>query len=305
MLSYWKFHRLKLLSIITCAHAGLLSYLLAGALKPLDEFVILDILGEGGSAMMAFIWICLILKSRPAGRVTTLLTAGLGCVFFSLWMDFLDEFMQLPEALHWDHWLESTPMPIGLLLLTIGLYHWHREQLGLNQQMRKRERLFREHLHFDTLTPLSSADYLKRQIELERKRYLETQQTFSLIVVDMNDFAVLNRVHGHAEGDRVLQAVSQLLIMNLRQHDLLCRLAGDRFVALLPNTGTFLAQTLAQELERAVRHFAYKSQSHGETLTLSITAAVCIAGDESAEQVLERLQSALAQAKQDTLRRAA
>ena len=40
-------------------------------------------------------------------------------------------------------------MPVGMILLTLGIYHWHREQLAINGQMEKRERLFREHRLFD------------------------------------------------------------------------------------------------------------------------------------------------------------
>ena len=49
----------------------------------------------------------------------------------------------------------------------------------------------------------------------------------------------------------MLQAVSHVLLLNLRHRDLLCRLAGDRFVVLLPNTGAREAQLLAEELRLA------------------------------------------------------
>ena len=84
------------------------------------------------------------------------------------------------------------------------------------------------------------------------------------MLVDLDDFAPFNRNHGHAEGDRVLQAVSQLLLLNLRHCDLLCRLAGDRFVALLPGTGEAQAWRIAGELENAVRYYAHKSVPQGE-----------------------------------------
>ncbi|RMM93031.1 GGDEF domain-containing protein, partial [Pseudomonas savastanoi] len=189
-------------------------------------------------------------KSRPAGRVTNYLSTGLSCVFFSWWIDALDEFIRLPSHIQWGHWLESGPMPIGLILLTLGIYHWHREQLAISAQMEKRERGFREHRLYDKLTPLGSADYLKRQLVVSLEESLCQQQPLSLLVLDVDDFSAINNAFGHAEGDEVLSALSHLLVLNLRRQDLLCRLAGDRFVVLLPNTGESQAKLLALELQQ-------------------------------------------------------
>ena len=297
MSSLLHLHRLKLAALLLAANLALLLHLAAGDLKPMAEWVWLDILGEGGSALLALAWLVLILKSRPAGRVSSLLALGLGCVFFSWWVDALDEFIRLPDSLTWDSWLESAPMPIGLLLMTVGLYHWHHEQLAISAQLEKRERLFREHRLFDKLTPLGAAEYLRRQLQLSLQ-HAEQAQPLSLVAVDLDNFSALNQRFGHAEGDAVLQAISQQLLLNLRCRDLLCRLAGDRFVVLLPNTGETLARQLAGELQQAVAHLAHKTRQHGERLHLSATVAVVMAVDEDPQTLLQRLNLALARAKQ-------
>ncbi len=291
-------HRLKLAALLLAANAALLLHLGAGDLKPMSDWVWLDILGEGGSALLCLVWLGLVLKSRPAGRVTNFLAIGLGLVFLSWWVDALDEFILLPDAISWDHWLESAPMPLGLLLLTLGIYHWHREQLAISAQMEKRERLFREHLLFDKLTPLNTADYLRRQLQQSLAEARAAQQPLSLVILDLDDFSQINRLHGHAEGDRVLQALTQLLLLNLRHRDLLCRLAGDRFVVLLPNTGAREAQLLAEELRLAVAHLAYKARAHGERLQLQASTAAVMALQDDADGLLQRLNLALAKAKQ-------
>lgn len=291
-------HRLKLAALLLAANAALLLHLGAGDLKPMSDWVWLDILGEGGSALLCLVWLGLVLKSRPAGRVTNFLAIGLGLVFLSWWVDALDEFILLPDAINWEHWLESAPMPLGLLLLTLGIYHWHREQLAISAQMEKRERLFREHLLFDKLTPLNTADYLRRQLQQSLAEARAEQQPLSLVILDLDDFSQINRLHGHAEGDRVLQALTQLLLLNLRHRDLLCRLAGDRFVVLLPNTGAREAQLLAEELRLAVAHLAYKARAHGERLQLQASTAAVMALQDDADGLLQRLNLALAKAKQ-------
>ncbi len=190
-------HRLKLTALFLAANLGLLLHLAAGDLKAVAEWVWLDIVGEGGSTLLSLVWLGLILKSRPAGRVTNLLAIGLSCVFFSWWIDLLDEFIRLPDSITWDHWLESAPMPVGLLFLTYGMYHWHHEQLAISQQMEKRERLFREHRLFDKLTPLGGADYLRKQLQLSLQQSARDQQPLSLVVVDINHFDGINQRYGH------------------------------------------------------------------------------------------------------------
>ncbi|WP_084332393.1 GGDEF domain-containing protein [Pseudomonas chlororaphis] len=297
MFSVLKPHRWKLATLLLAANLGLLLHLACGELKAVSEWVWLDIIGEGGTALLALIWLGLVLKSRPAGRVTNYLALGLSCIFFSWWIDSLDEFIRLPDSIAWDHWLESAPMPVGMVLLTIGIYHWHREQLAISAQMEKRERLFREHRLFDKLTPLGGADYLKRQLADSLQDSQRQQQPLSLLALDLDNFAAINQDFGHAEGDAVLQALSHLLL-NLRRQDLLCRLAGDRFVVLLPNTGESQARLLAQELQQAVRSLAHKSRQHGERLQLSACTAVVMALDETPDGLLKRLNLALARAKQ-------
>ncbi|SDT08519.1 diguanylate cyclase (GGDEF) domain-containing protein [Halopseudomonas litoralis] len=298
MTSMLAMHRFKLAGLLIAAHTGLLLHLLAGEIKPLAVWDWLDIAGEGGSAVLLLTWTGLLLKSRPAGYVTNLLFFGLACLFFSLFMDTVDEFIVLPDAVAWDGWLESGPMPLGFALLTMGIFHWHREQLAINEQMRNRERVFREHRQFDKLTPLGDANYLKTQFQLALTEAEKDRQPLSMIMLDLDGFSRVNREYGHGEGDRLLQVLTQLLLLNLRQHDLLCRLAGDRFVIVLPHTGERQAQVLAGEVGEAVRSLAYKSSRHGERVDLSASVVALMARDEDADTLLQRLNIAMARAKQ-------
>jgi len=123
-------------------------------------------------------------------------------------------------------------------------------------------------------------------------------QPLSLLALDIDNFAAINQAFGHAEGDAVLQALSHLLLLNLRRQDLLCRLAGDRFVVLLPNTGESQARLLALELQQAVQGLAHKTRQHGERIHLSASTAVVMAVEEAPDALLKRLNLALARAKQ-------
>jgi len=273
--------------------SGLYVYLLVGDIKPWGIIKWLDVLAEAGTTILALFWLVLLLRSRPAGRVTSLLALGLSCFVFSWWMDFIDEFIKIPADIFWDNWLESLPIPIGLVLLTFGIFHWHKEELAISAQMVKRERVFREHRLFDALIPLGGAGYLREQLKLALKEARIEQQPLSLVAIDIDDFSKINHTFGHQEGDQVLQSITQLLLLNLREQDLLCRLAGDRFIAVLPNTNAREAETIALELQNAIASLAYKTTQLGQRIQLSASTAVTVGMQEEANTLLKTLNSKL------------
>ncbi|SFV16039.1 GGDEF domain-containing protein [Pseudoduganella namucuonensis] len=222
-----------------------LPYALNGALKAAHLWKWLDIFCEGGTAAMAGIWFLITLSSRPGGLVTRLLALGLAAIMLGSWADCLDEVYSVSKDALWDNWLEAL-MPLGMLTLTVGMYHWRQEQFSLNEHLQKRERLFRDHRAFDRLTQLAGAGYLRSQIRLEHER--NPSQPCALVLLDIDGFHRINRAHGQKEGDRVLQAVGHMLLLNLRNQDLLCRYAGDRYALLLPGTDAAEADELAAHL---------------------------------------------------------
>lgn len=294
MLTCFRTHALTLCILGLTANLGLQLYLAVGQLKPWSELNGIDVAGEGGTAALALAWLVMLLRSRPSGRVTRLLAWGLGLMCFSWWMDFLDEFIQMPVDAIWDNWLETAPMPVGVLLLTLGLYHLHLEQKAISLQMQKRERVFREHRLFDHLTPLNNAQYLRQQLQALLG---ERQGPLCLVGLDLDDFSALNQRYGMPEGDAVLQGLTQLLLLNLRDQDLLCRLAGDRFVVLLPATTEQQARQMANALQQAVQSWAYYSPRFQERIPLHASVAMVMAFNDDPDRLLQRLNIALATSK--------
>ncbi|HWV15263.1 MAG TPA: diguanylate cyclase, partial [Cellvibrio sp.] len=276
----------------------LLAGLAIGAIKSWSIINWLDFFGEGIAAVLTLLWLLLILQSRPAGRVTHYLALGLSCVFWAQLQDFLDEIIMFPKNTPWVHWVESGLMPLGLSLLTLGIYYWHKEQLVISAQLCKRERLFREHQSMDFTTSLGAASYLRKQLEIQIEAHQKQQSPISLLFIDIDNFSHINRQYGSQEGDRLLQELSELILLNIRRCDLLCRYAGDRFALLLPNTGNIMAETLARELGNAVRHFAFKTSLQGESLFHSVSIGLAVANNDSPESLIERAHKALLRAKE-------
>jgi diguanylate cyclase (GGDEF)-like protein len=280
MLATLKLHKQKIsfLFLLLSVCFGVTWYL--GQAKPWSQIDWMDVIGEGGSACAMALWITFILGSRPQGRVTNLLTLGLGFMMVAFWQDALDEFIRLPSHQWWDQWLESVTMPVGILLLTYGLYHWYQEQLQVNHTLKKREQLFRDHAWIDRITHLSRVDFLKKQLRQIGRQ--QEHDNISLIMIDVAQFSIFNRIHGQTEGDRLLYQLAEFLQLNMREQDLLTRYAADRFSIILPRCHVEKANLIALQLEDAVAHFHFRLQTSDDTyLPRIVTGIACTQGFES------------------------
>ena len=228
-----------------------------GTAKMLSEVAVLDVIGEGSIVLLTLGWIIAALASRPPGNVTTQLVVGLNCFMFTAMLDLLDEFEHYSEASTWLSMIESVPAGIGMLIMSYALYGWHLEQRALNQQLRRREWDYRSYQQIDDITHLYRADYWRARFA----DWQQLQQSGHVIVLDINDFSRFNRMYGQKEGDRFLKEVAQLLTMNIREQDLACRYAGDRFVLLMPGLTHNEAQEISRELQACIRHVAFRCNS--------------------------------------------
>jgi len=271
----------RTLPCIAAALAAILvPYAAAGTAKPFAAWHWLDIVQEGGTALLAGVWCLIVLASRPDGRVTRLLASGLACIMLGSWADCMDEFWRIDKAALWDNALEGL-VPLGMLVLTAGLFYWRQEQARLSEHLRKRERLFRSHRPFDRVTQLADAAYLREQLRLEGG-----QGASALVLLDIDGFHRINREHGQPEGDRALQAVTQMLLLNLRNEDLLCRYAGDRFAVLMPGRDEAAAHEAALHLCRMVG--AMRHHAGPDAVPLSLRHG-CAAARGAPEQLLADL----------------
>lgn len=257
----------------------------------------LDVLGEGTAFLVAAAWLLLILSSRPHGRVTELLYYGSLCLVYSYFLNLLDEFLHYPDPVRLMSWLESLPAPVGMLVLTFGLVGWHREQRAIDRQLRGRELFLRDHNLIDPLTQLYGLEYLYAVLAREITLHRSNQQPLSLIVVDVAQFSDFNRNHGFSAGDNFLTLLSELVISQLRQGDVMCRYSGDCFVAILPNTSQVQADLLALHLQHCLQQLN-KNHLTPEVNCLAVKVAAATATDAIEQAFVELAKLKLSAASQ-------
>jgi diguanylate cyclase (GGDEF)-like protein len=89
----------------------------------------------------------------------------------------------------------------------------------------------------DWLTGLGNHRLFHERLRQEMDRTERYSRPLSLIVFDLDDFKFLNDLHGHQEGDLVLRRVAAAALEGLRVIDMACRIGGEEFAILLPETG--------------------------------------------------------------------
>lgn len=105
----------------------------------------------------------------------------------------------------------------------------------------------------DSLTGIHNRRYFQERLTTEMARVERGGGELSVIMLDIDHFKRINDQHGHAVGDRVLQAVCERIGHRLRRTDVFCRLGGEEFMVLCPDIDGEKAYRLALELWQGLR----------------------------------------------------
>lgn len=104
----------------------------------------------------------------------------------------------------------------------------------------------------DPLTGLANRLAFQSALEHARATVARTEESLSLVMLDLDWFKRINDTEGHAAGDAVLLAASRAWNEQLRERDILARLGGDEFAVILPGADHTAARDVAQRLGEAM-----------------------------------------------------
>ena len=133
----------------------------------------------------------------------------------------------------------------------------------------------------DHLTGLPNRRTFFQAAERELARYKRHPRPLSLVMFDCDHFKAINDAHGHPGGDQVLRHFAGKLREVCREVDLIARIGGEEFVALLPSTDAAGAVAFAERLRQAVE--AAVVQIDGHEVRYTVSAGVCAIGTEPLE----------------------
>lgn len=177
--------------------------------------------------------------------------------------------------------------------------HWNREADVLTRTVVGAIRSFqRQHDHLvhqaktDVLTGLTN----RRMFEETIQQWVDEKRPFSILIIDIDHFKVVNDTYGHQTGDIVLQKVSSIIVSQVSTRDVCSRFGGEEFVVLLANANSRTAFLMGEQIRIAIQQ-ADMLLDH--PVTVSVGIAVYPFHATSSTELFHLADTALYQSKEE------
>src|SRR3989338_1160093 len=173
------------------------------------------------------------------------------------------------------------------------------EKLEKEQKLVKNKNILLQKLSVtDGLTGLYNHRYFQRRIKEEFIRAKRYNFPLSCLMIDLDDFKILNDTNGHQVGDRILTEFAKVLNNSIRQVDMAARYGGEEFVVLLPQIDTEGASNMAERFRVAIELHRFSVIDKPYTITISIGVASFPSDDVNTDRdLLKGADTALYRAK--------
>jgi diguanylate cyclase (GGDEF)-like protein len=200
---------------------------------------------------------------------------------------------------------------IGLVeLFSKSPVHWDGQRLELARTMAneaamalENARLYedaRKRADRDPLTNFFNHRYLHERLGEEVVRSQRGKRPLSILMLDLDDFKLVNDTFGHLFGDRVLTWVAEMIRATLRISDVPARYGGDEFAVILPDTDTLEAATAAERILDTFRERAFVGEQRGPVpIAVSIGVATYPGDGRTGTELIASADRALYQVKRD------
>ncbi len=172
------------------------------------------------------------------------------------------------------------------------------EQVGLalaNLKLRETLRLLSVR---DPLTGLFNRRFMQESLERELRRAARSSRPLGGILLDIDHFKQFNDSYGHEAGDIVLRELGGFLQSQIRGEDIACRVGGEEFLLILPDTSLDVTRQRAEKLREASKRVSiqYGGRPLG-VITLSMGVVVFPVHGSTCDVILRSADEALYQAK--------
>jgi diguanylate cyclase (GGDEF)-like protein len=195
-----------------------------------------------------------------------------------------------------------------------GLFHQlsarNRELSELNQTLENRVKERTSELAFtnhkleelsltDVLTGLPNRRYAMQQLSLQWEESVKNNTSLSCMIVDADHFKEINDTSGHDAGDKVLRKLSRTLKYSIRTDDMVCRLGGDEFFIICPNTPLDGALRVAEQMLKTVSTLRVPVEKGEWVGSISVGVAVRQSNMSSPEDLIKAADQGVYAAKRN------
>ena len=181
----------------------------------------------------------------------------------------------------------------GMDAQTIKMLHSLGNQIGMAIA---NTRLYKETKHLslhDALTGLANRRLMDIILSKNIKAAQRSDRPFCIAMADIDHFKRYNDTHGHPAGDKLLRAVAQIMLSEIRENDLAVRYGGEEFLISLVDTVTEQAVTMAERIRKSIK------TALGITISIGIAEYDSEMGSTHYTKTIEVADKALYKAKSD------
>ena len=169
-----------------------------------------------------------------------------------------------------------------------------RQQMQLEAKNKELQRL----ANYDSLTGLINRRYFEEKIAYEISRIKRYGQEACLVIFDIDNFKSINDKYGHPVGDEILKKFASLLKAQLRKTDIIARIGGEEFAALLLNADKKTGKLVAEKIRKSIEEEVFYIDDLGIKVTVSMAITVLSDDTDSYEEGYKFADKALYRAKQ-------
>ncbi|SHH48120.1 diguanylate cyclase [Thermosipho atlanticus] len=167
------------------------------------------------------------------------------------------------------------------------------EQTSLRRELEE----CKEQSYVDDLTGVFNRKGLEFFLNKKIKEVKRYKRKICVLFLDLDDFKVINDVHGHCMGDKVLKIIAESLKNNLRADDIVARFGGDEFVVISEINDKFSIEFLARKIKMLVEYSFFKTESGDVIKTSASIGGTMIKEDDTVQSILRRADKLMYESK--------
>ena len=163
----------------------------------------------------------------------------------------------------------------------------------MQENITLREKTLEDLANLDTLTMIFNRRYLFKAMDSEFEKAETLDIGFSIAILDLDNFKLINDTFGHQKGDEVLKYTVVEMKKFLRNKDILGRYGGEEFLIIFPNTEIHEAKLLCDEIRMGIENIRWNPDSLKTTISIGISYYK----NQSLEKIIQEADYFLYEAK--------
>ena len=172
--------------------------------------------------------------------------------------------------------------------------------VGIAEDITEKKQMEAQLQHLASTDVLTQSSNRRHFFECAHREFEQARLNgapMAFLLLDIDDFKVVNDTYGHQEGDKVLQRIAESGRAALRRGDLFGRIGGEEFAAVFPGCAPDMAMQVAERLQREIQRLSFSHDDQTFGITVSQGLSSLTHEDESIDSLFARADAAMYQAK--------